>query len=573
MLAIRGNWEQRRAEALSRMGEIDRRTFVKLSGASAAALIFGYGPFTDKVWARPRFSDYPFTLGVASGDPLPDGVVLWTRLAPDPLNGGGMPEKKVPVQWQVATDEAFANVVREGMEFAYPELAHSVHVEVGGLNPAGEYFYRFKAGPELSPTGRTKTAPALGSSLAGMSFAFVSCQMYEHGYYTAYRRMAEQEQLDLVVHLGDYIYEYGPNQYVANGGNVRTHSGPEVWSLPDYRNRHAQYRTDEDLQAAHAAFPFVVTWDDHEVENNYADEIPEGNQSVAAFIRRRAAAYQAYYEHMPLRMTSMPTGPDMQLYRRLTYGNLAEFNVMDTRQYRDDQSGGTVPPNAGSLDPARTLTGEAQERWLLDGLAGSGATWNVLAQQVFFAQRDFDLGPGKRVAMDAWDGYVGSRDRISNFILDRNVRNPVVLTGDVHNNWACDLKANYDDQASETFGVEFVGAAVTSGGDGADTSPGQQATVANNPHIKFFQGQRGYVRCTLTPEQWRTDYRVLPYIKQPGAPVYTRASFITEAGNPGLVPVDVNDARGTRVSSAAIESDVERIEAQEEADRRGRRRR
>ena len=569
-MTIRGNWEHGRAEAVSRMGEIDRRTFVKLTGAGAAALVFGYGPFTEKLWAQPRFSDYPFKLGVASGDPLPDGVVLWTRLAPDPLNGGGMPEKKVPVQWQVATDEGFANVVREGMEFAYPELAHSVHVEVEGLNPASEYFYRFKAGPELSPVARTKTAPAFGASLAEMSFAFVSCQMYEHGYYTAYRRMAEQERLDLVVHLGDYIYEYGPNQYVANSGNVRTHSGPEVWSLPDYRNRHAQYRTDEDLQAAHAAFPFVVTWDDHEVENNYADEIPEGNQSVAAFIRRRAAAYQAYYEHMPLRTTSVPTGPDMQLYRRLTYGNLAEFNVMDTRQYRDDQAGGTTAPNPGSLNPARTLTGEAQEKWLLDGLSASGTTWNVLAQQVFFAQRDYDPGPGKRVAMDAWDGYIGSRDRISNFILDRDVPNPVVLTGDVHNNWACDLKADYDDQSSETFGVEFVGAAVTSGGDGADTSPGQEATVANNPHIKFFQGQRGYVRCILTPDQWRADYRVLPYISRPGAPIYTRASFVTEAGNPGLQRVDVNEVRGTRNSAAAIESDAERIEAQEEADRRGR---
>ncbi len=569
-MAIRGNWDQRRAEAASRMGEIDRRTFVKLTGASAAALVFGYGPFTDEVWSKPRFTDYPFKLGIASGDPLPDGVVLWTRLAPDPLNGGGMPEKKVPVQWQVATDEGFANVVREGMEFAYPELAHSVHVEVDGLNPASEYFYRFKAGPERSPVGRTKTAPALGAGLAEMTFAFVSCQMYEHGYYTAYRNMAEQERVDLVVHLGDYIYEYGPNQYVANSGNVRMHSGPEVWSLSDYRNRHGQYKTDEDLQAAHAAFPFVVTWDDHEVENNYADEIPEGNQSVAAFVQRRAAAYQAYYEHMPLRRSSVPTGPDMLLYRRLAYGNLAEFNVMDTRQYRDDQAGSTARPNQASLDPARTLTGGPQERWLLDGLAGSGSTWNVLAQQVFFAQRDYDFGPGKRVAMDAWDGYIGSRNRISNFILERDVQNPVVLTGDVHNNWACDLKANYDDQSSETFGVEFVGAAVTSGGDGADTSEGQQALVANNPHIKFFQGQRGYVRCTLTPEYWRTDYRVHPYISRPGAPVYTRASFITEAGNPGLVPIDVNDVRGARMSSAAIESDVERIEAQEEADRRGR---
>jgi len=476
-LSIRGNWEHRRAEAVSRMGEIDRRTFVKLSGASAAALIFGYGPFTERVWAQPRFSDYPFSLGVASGDPLPDGVVLWTRLAPDPLNGGGMPDRKVPVQWQVATDENFANVVREGSTFARPELAHS---------------------------------------------------------------------------------------------------GPEIVTLSDYRNRHAQYRTDEDLQAAHAAFPWAVTWDDHEVENNYADEVPEARTptpTTEAFLRRRAAAYQGYYEHMPLRRSSLPQGPDMRLYRRLTYGNLAEFNVMGTRQYRDDQAAndGTDPPNPESLDPKRTLTGNAQEQWLLNGLAASGATWNVLAQQVFFAQRDFNTDDTQRFSMDAWDGYVGSRNRISNFIQERGSLNPVVLTGDVHNNWASDLKTNYDDQASETIGSEFVGTSITSGGDGADTTPNQELVVEENPHIKFFNGQRGYVRCTLTPEQWRADYRVLPFVKQPGAPVYTRASFAIEAGNLGLQQVDANAVQGTRVSSALVESDAERIKAQEEAGRGNRR--
>ena len=574
-MSIQGNWEQRRVEAVSRMGEMDRRTFVKMGGASAAALILGYGPFTESVWSQPVFPDYPFTLGISSGDPLPDGVVLWTRLAPDPLNGGGMPSKKVPVQWQVATDEGFANVVREGATFARPELAHSVHVEVSGLKPASEYFYRFRAGSELSQVGKTKTAPAVGASVAEMNFAFVSCQQYEHGYFTAYRRMAEQEQLDLVVHLGDYIYEYGPNQYVAPGGNVRAHSGPEIITLTDYRNRHAQYRTDADLQAAHAAFAWIVTWDDHEVENNYADDVPEaGSQTptTAAFLQRRAAAYQAYYEHMPLRRASVPSGPDMLLYRRLVYGDLAGFNVLDTRQYRDDQAAndGTDPPNPESLDPARTLTGEAQEKWLLDNLAASATTWNVLAQQVFFAQRDFDTGDGQRFSMDAWDGYVGSRDRISNFIRDNGVQNSVVLTGDVHNNWAADLKANYDDPTSQTLGSEFIGTSITSGGNGADTSASQDAVVAENPHIKFFNGQRGYVRCKLTPEMWQADYRVLPYVKQQGAPVYTRASFAIEAGNPGLQPVDTNAVQGTSISATAIESDTERVGAQERAAKRGR---
>ena len=569
LLSVEGNWRKRRVEPVSRMGEIDRRTFVKLSGASAAALVFGAGPFTEKAMARVRFEDYPFKLGVASGDPLPDGVVLWTHLAPDPLNDGGMPDRRVTVQWQVATDERFRNIVREGDAFARPELAHSVHVEVGGLAPAREYFYRFRAGPDLSPAGRTKTAPALGASLAEMKFAFASCQQYEHGYFTAYRHMSE-EDLDLVVHLGDYIYEYGPNQYVAPGGNVRAHSGPEIITLSDYRNRYAQYRTDEDLQAAHAAFAWAVTWDDHEVENNYADEIP-GGASAEAFLRRRAAAYQAYYEHMPLRRSSVPQGPDILLYRRILYGNLAEINVLDTRQYRDDQAAGdgTDPPNPEQQDPARTLTGDAQERWLLDGLSSSSRTWKVLAQQVFMAQRDFDISDAERYSMDAWDGYLGSRNRILGYIDERNIANPVVLTGDVHNNWANNLKANFYDQSSKTLGVEFVGTSVTSGGDGADTTPGNLAVIEENPHIEFFNGQRGYVRCTLTPQEWRADYRVLPYVKQPGAQIYTRASFVTEAGNPGL-----QQAGETQVPSrpaSLVETDVERIRAQESAARGGHR--
>jgi alkaline phosphatase D len=575
-VSIGGDWQKRRVGNLEGLGGIDRRTFVKLSGMSAAALIFGLGPFTEEAVARTRFSDYPFSLGVASGDPLPSGVVLWTRLATDPLaedGNGGMPPLKVPVYWEVAEDERFRKVVRRGKGFARPELAHSLHVEVGGLKPAREYFYRFRAGFELSATGRTKTAPVPGASVDALGFAFASCQMYEHGYYTAYRRMSE-EDLDLVVHLGDYIYEYGPNQYVAQSGNVRTHNSPEIFTLPEYRSRYALYKTDEDLQAAHAAFPWIVTWDDHEVENNYADEVSEidsePDQDPEVFLMRRAAAYQAYYEHMPLRRTSVPQGPDMRLYRRISYGNLAEFNVLDTRQYRDDQA--AADPER--QDPSRTITGEQQEQWLLDGLATSGAIWKVLAQQVFFAKRDGDPGEGERYNMDPWDGYLGSRNRVLEFIQQLRIENPIVLTGDAHNNWAAELKANFEDPNSETLGVEFIGTSITSGGDGADTpGPNQQAVLEENPHIKFFNGQRGYVLCRLTPELWHADYPVLPYVKEPGAPIYTRASFAVEAGKPGLQQVG-ETAVPTRASSL-IESDSERIRAQKRADGRqlgGRRR-
>jgi alkaline phosphatase D len=278
LVVVQGNWEKQRVGTLEGLGSIDRRKFIALSSMSAAALILGGGLLSEKTMARPSFRDDPFSLGVASGDPLPDGVVIWTRLAPDPLaddGRGGMPDRKVPVRWEVATDEGFRKVVRRGLAFAAPQLAHSVHVEVEGLDPAREYYYRFKAGQEISPLGRTKTSPSPGAKVDKLRFAFASCQQYEHGYYTAYSHMAE-EDLDLVIHLGDYIYEYGKNEYVAPGGNVRKHvPGKEIFDLSDYRVRHAQYRGAINLQRAHAAFPWIVTWDDHEVENNYADEISE----------------------------------------------------------------------------------------------------------------------------------------------------------------------------------------------------------------------------------------------------------------------------------------------------------
>ncbi|WP_221567905.1 alkaline phosphatase [Alkalihalobacillus sp. TS-13] len=517
-----------------------------------------------RVEAAPQFTSYPFTLGVASGDPLADSVVLWTRLAPEPLNGGGMPNYNVPVQWELAEDGNFRKIVQQGTELATPELGHSVHVEVGGMEPNKPYFYRFKAGNEISPVGKTKSLPAPGQQLSKLTFAFASCQQFEHGYYTAFRHMSE-EKLDLIFHLGDYIYEYGPNEYISKTGNVRTHHGPEIITLEDYRNRLAQYKSDKDLRAAHAACPWIVTWDDHEVENNYADEIPEKGQSVEEFIQRRANAYQAYYEHMPLRKSSIPQGPDMNLYRRFTYGDLVEFNVLDTRQYRDDQANddGIKPPNEASTDPNRTLIGEDQERWLLEGLGRSQARWNVLAQQIFFNQLNFNTKDAPKYNMDAWDGYAANRDRILDFISENKIGNFVVLTGDVHANWAGDIKKDYHDPNSETLGSEFVGTSITSGGDGAEKRKDTAQFLAENPHIKFFNDYRGYVRCTITPEKWTADYRVVPYVSQPGAPITTRATFEIKHDEPGLKLKVDKPLSNTKIQSTEVEND--RIEAQEKA--------
>ncbi|GAA0508961.1 alkaline phosphatase D [Saccharopolyspora subtropica] len=475
-----------------------------------------------------------FTLGVASGDPTPDGVVLWTRLAPNPLaedGMGGMPNKAVPVQWEVAEDERFTRVVQRGEAQAAPELGHSVHVELTGLRPDREYFYRFRAAGSLSPAGRTRTAPLPGA-MTDLAMAFASCSQYEHGYFTAYRRLAD-EHPDLVLHLGDYQYEYEAGVYVAPGGNPRDHQGPETVTLANYRQRHAQYKTDPDLQYAHAMAPWVVVWDDHEVDNNWADEVYEKPEIPQPnFLERRRAAFQAYYENMPLRRAQIPRGIDMRLYRRVRWGRLATFHMLDTRQYRDDQVGGDRFPTQDPqrLNPKRSLTGAEQERWLLRGLHQSNARWDILGQQVMFAEIDYRNGEERGYNPDAWDGYVGSRQRVMQGWQQAKTRNPVVLTGDVHTHWANEIH-----DGDRIVGTELTTTSITSGGDGsANLTDKERAYLRENPHVRLYSNQRGYISTKITPGGLRADYRVLPYVSRPGAPVETLASFVIEDGRPGL---------------------------------------
>jgi alkaline phosphatase D len=511
----------------------NRRSFIIGIGALTGLAIANQFSHLRAI-AKVTFSDYPFKLGVASGEPYPTSVVIWTRLAPDPLNGGGMPNVNVPVKWQVATDPNMKRIVARGTEIATPQLAHSVRVVVEGLQPRRWYWYQFISGNEISPIGRTRTAFALGSRADKLSFAVASCQHYEQGYYTAYKYMAEDE-LDLVVHVGDYIYEGG-----ITPGRPRQHNSPEITTLEAYRNRYALYKSDLDLQAAHANFPWIVTWDDHEVENNYANYISEvddePDQDPAVFLQRRAAAYQAYYEHMPLRPFSRPQGPNMQLFRRLFFGNLATFHVLDTRQYRTDQpcGDGTKERCPENFDPNATIIGQRQEQWLYRGLERSLSIWNIVAQQVVVAQTDTKPGEGGTYRMDKWDGYVACRDRLMRFLQQRRPSNPVVLSGDIHSNWAMDLKADFNDPDSPTVGSEFVCTSISSGGDGADTSPAVAAYLPDNPHIKFYNGQRGYVRSTVTPAIWQTDYMVMSQVTTPFGTISKRASFIVENGRPGV---------------------------------------
>ena len=381
--------------------------------------------------------------------------------------------------------------------------------------------------------GRTRTAPALDASLEQLRFAFVSCQNYEDGHYTAYKHLAEEE-LDLIVHLGDYIYE-------GNRGRpdtARPQGVREMLTLDDYRSQYTLYKSDPNLQAAHAAFAWVVTTDDHELDNNYADEYAQDDQSPEQFILRRAAAYQAYYEFMPLRRTSMPSGPDMKLYRRLRFGDLVEFNVLDTRQYRSDQpcGDGRSPRCEDAYNPAATMMGAEQEAWLFEGLRESSAKWNVLANQVPIAERPEPSDTEPAYSMDKWDGYVSARQRLLNFLSEEAPANPIVITGDVHNNFVADLKTDFEDPASAIVGSEFIGTSISSGGDGQDFPPRVEAGLTAN-HIKFGNGQRGYVRVTISRSVWRSDYRVVPYVTRPGAPIETRAGFAVEDGRFGVQAV------------------------------------
>lgn len=533
---IQGNWDRK---------QLNRRAFLTRAGLGFGTLaVAASGLSQHPAWAKPFFAQDPFSLGVASGDPTPYGVVLWTRLAPEPLaedGSGGMPALTVPVRWEVATDERFRRVVRRGRARATPELGHSVHVDVHGLAPGREYFYRFMTGPASSPVGRTKTAPAFGAATGALTFAFASCQNFESGYYAPYEHMA-REDLDLVVFLGDYIYEGDATSAIG-----REHFGSEPRTLAQYRTRHAQYKGDGNLQAAHAAFPWLVTWDDHELDNNWAGEDQDPDAaSLEEFLARRAAAFQAYYEHMPLRAPQKPVASDMLLYRAASFGDLVNFNVLDTRQFRSDQVA-CNPANsnadgycAAALDPARTILGDTQEQWLQRNLSGAQAKWNVLANQVVFAERM--EAAGLAGGGDSWDGYVADRASLVDLFAGKQgpaPSNPVVITGDIHNNRIFDLKEDFSDPSSRTIGTELVGTSISTGGDGPrERNGGQWTTIYGdetgfNEHQKFYDTHRGYVRCAVTPAQWRADFRGIETTQTPTAPLTTVASFVIEDGQPG----------------------------------------
>ncbi len=517
---------------------IDRRRFLQQTwhsvGASLSlALLSGRDLFS-----APKFSDNPFTLGVASGDPTAEGIVLWTRLAPNPVSPNSLGNDAIPVDWRVASGPDMLNVVAQGSARASSQLAHSVHVEVNGLQSGADYFYQFNVGTEESPVGHFRTAPPPNHLVNEIRFAFATCQDWPSGYYTAYRDML-QSDLDLVFHLGDYTYEYAIHS--SNRGTPLPAAFKRACeNLETYRLRHTLYKLDPDLQAVHARFPFVVIWDDHEVANDYSGLAPEGGEPSSAFTARRAAAYQAYYEHMPIRLsTALNPASELRIYRRLRYGTLAEFTMLDDRQYRSDNPCG----DGESLrcEAARTgdytMLGIEQERWLSEGFAASSARWNIVAQQLLIAQLEHRTIQPDWFWNDAWDGYPLARKRLMTDVIGTGLRNPVFLTGDWHSTFVNDLKLDFADESAPTIATEFVTPAITTGGDGTPYGPYYAPMIPFNPHIKYYEGdRRGHFKASVTPERMLLDLRFMTSVEDANGTGYTQASWVVEDGQPGAQP-------------------------------------
>ena len=512
-----------------------RRTFLGCSLALAVGGALRLPPA--RAAANVRFAGDPFTLGVASGYPLPDSVVLWTRLALNPLEpGGGMTAAVIPVQWEIATDDRMRTVVQSGTEFATAEWAHSVHVEPTGLPAGRDYWYRFTAGGVRSPIGRTRTAPASDATVDRLKIAVANCQQYEQGYFNAYRHMVADE-LDLILHVGDYIYEVSWGKDL-----VRHHGSPTTFTLDDYRTRHALYKTDPDLQAAHAACPWLLTWDDHEVANDYAGDISEYDDDPELFQARRAAAYRAYYEHMPLPRQAVPFGPNMRLYTARATGNLASIFMLDQRQYRSPEAcplpgrrGGHKVENCPELnDPSRQMLGSRQELWLQGIVGQSRAKWNLFAEGTVMSYADEDTGPGKAFWTDDWNGYPAARDRFIQLLAERKVANPIVLSGDIHAYVVGALHLEAGNPDSPVVAAEFTSTSITSQSQSEDLF---RTIKAGNPNLLLATGaHRGYVRLDLTHERAQADLVVMDNVKTRVSTSRTLASFVVEPGKAGPVP-------------------------------------
>lgn len=499
--------------------------------------------------AKARIPDYPFRLGVASGDPWPDGFVIWTRLAVEPtVPGAGVPASRFRVRWEVAEDPQFRKIVRQGHNDTHPDLGHAVHVELMGLNPRQRYWYRFHLDDFTSPVGTVRTAPAAMADVDQLRIGVAGCQNYEHGYYTAYKYLAQETDLDAVFHYGDYIYEKAPgipSGFVNRQGErvviptVREHIGPEPTTLQDYRLRYALYKSDPDLQAAHAAAAFMVTYDDHEIDNNWAGIHDQDGSDPKAFLIRRAAALQAWYENMPVRSAQLPVNDGLQMYRSLDYGKLLRVHLLDTRQYRDDQIC-TRPDQKHCRDSDELqnglILGRGQHEWLHKNL-NNNMHWNLIAQQVVVMPmdtRESDDDPAS-FNTDAWEGYPESRRRIVKAIRDHDLSNVVISTGDVHQNIVGYLPADERSPERDPVATEFVCTSISSLGDGSDVKEKGadfRKVIKRNGNLLYANAQRGYQVFTINSTEWRTDIMKVDKVSDRSGQLSRLTSFTREKDSP-----------------------------------------
>jgi alkaline phosphatase D len=514
---------------------MQRRHLLKLAAASAALISLPSVGGARQVWAT-----NPFTLGIASGSPTSDAIVLWTRLGLAAVDAAGLARSPIKVTWQMAHDRAFSQLVKQGDLSASPALGHAVHAEVSGLQPDREYFYRFICGEAVSAVGRTRTFPVADAAVDKLRIAYASCQQWGNGYYSAYRHMLAEE-VDLVMFLGDYMYEYPASKPF----DVRPTTGGWITTLEGYRSRYALHKSDQDLQAMHAACPWIITWDDHETQNDYAATHP-GNSGtpVDDFMARRRDAYQAFYEHMPVRRAQFAAllggiSQEVRVYDNLAYGRLANIYTVDNRQHRDLQActrngrpgGSRVDPRTCAIwnDPQRTLLGSTQEAWLNAAFARSRTTWNVIGQQSVFGPRNFNTQGGQSYSNDGWDGYPAARQRLIDSMRNTQLTNPVLLGGDVHQNWVGNILADYNNPNSEKVGVEFCGTSITS--LTSLTNLEQAKIIERHPHFVFGDCEsRGFGVVDITPTQMTTTLKAVRDATDPRSDAHTLARFSVPAG-------------------------------------------
>ncbi|MFE6506073.1 alkaline phosphatase D family protein [Nocardioides sp. NPDC057767] len=545
-----------------------RRTVLMGAAAGAAALtaagVAGL-PSTAYAGASPYFAH-----GVASGDPRPGAVVLWTRVTPTaeavPGSGAG-PE--ISVSWQMSKTSDFARIVAKGTVSTDAGRDHTVKVDAAGLAPETWYFYRFRYNDAFSAVGRTRTAPAASATPDNVRLGIVSCSNLQAGWFSAYRHLAAREDLHAVLHMGDYIYEYGPGEYGYGNGDVdiRSHvPAHEMVTLADYRQRHAQYKTDTDLQTLHRRYPFIVTWDDHESVNDAYKGGAENHQDATEgdFHTRRAAAHQAYDEWMPVRMSgTAASGDGDQLFRRIAFGQLAEISMLDLRTYRDKQASTPLVDPAVN-DPGRTITGSDQMAFLKGSLDNARAQWKVIGNPVMIAPvtlaglPDADIAAVNEVVghlpadglpynVDQWDGYTHDRRQVFDHIRDHGVTDALFVTGDIHSGWACELPTDKTNPLSPSVGVEFVGTSVTSNNlkDITDT-PRRTTSLAvegvlqaNNPHVKYLNfDDHGFSVLDITSARAQMDWYVIGDRTDAETGLTWTASYKTDAGTSRVTAVD-----------------------------------